>query len=68
MQEKGIEELEALENKAYGGEAAVEWEESKQIMRQALEHEQQDENRSSAWKKLMNLLMQLRKVRLFTRK
>ena len=62
LQEKSIEELEALENKAYGGEAGAEWEESKEIMRQAVEHEQQDENRSSAWKKLMNLLMQLRKV------
>lgn len=62
LQKKSIEELEALENKAYGGEAGAEWEESKEIMRQAVEHEQQDENRSSAWKKLMNLLMQLRKV------
>ncbi len=62
LQEKGIGELEALENKAYEGEAAAEWAESKQIMRQALEHEAQDENKSSAWKKLMNLLMQLRKV------
>lgn len=61
LQEKGIEELEALEIKAYGGEAAAEWEESKEILRQALEHEQQDENKSTAWKKLMNLLMQLRK-------
>lgn len=62
LQGKGIEELEALENKAYGGEAAAEWAESKEIMRQALEHERQDENKSTAWKKLMNLLMQLRKV------
>ena len=64
LQEKGIEELEALENKANGGEDAAEWEESKEIMRQALEHEEQDESKSTAWKKLMNLLMQLRKVRL----
>ena len=63
LKEKRIEELEALEHKAFGGEAAAEWAESKEIMRQALEHEQQDENKSSAWKKLMNLLMQLRKVR-----
>ena len=62
MQGKDIEELEALENKASSGEGATEWEESKEIMRQALEQEQQDENRSTAWKKLMNLLMQLRKV------
>lgn len=64
LQEKGVEEIEALENKAFGGEAAAEWAESKAIMRQALEHEQKDEAKSTAWKKLMNLLMQLRKVRL----
>ena len=63
LQEKRVEELEALEHKAFEGEAAAEWAESKEIMRQALEHEQHDENKSSAWKKLMNLLMQLRKVR-----
>ena len=68
LQEKGIEELEALENKANGGEAVAEWAESKEIMRQALEHEQQDEVKSTAWKKLMNLLMQLRKVSLPTTK
>ena len=62
LQQKGIEELEALENRAYEGNSAAEWAESKEIMRQALEHEQQDENKSTAWKKLMNLLMQLRKV------
>ena len=65
LKDKRIEELEALEHKAFAGEAAAEWAESKEIMRQALEHEQQDENKSSAWKKLMNLLMQLRKVRGF---
>ena len=63
LQEKGIEELEALEqDKACGGEAAAEWAESKEILRQALKHEREDENKTSAWKKLMNLLMQLRKV------
>ena len=62
LQKKGIEELEALENKAYEGNSAAEWAESKEIMRQALEHEQQDDNKNTAWKKLMNLLMQLRKV------
>lgn len=62
LQEKGTEELEALENKACGGETVPEWEESKDIMRKALEHERQEETKSTAWKKLMNLLMQLRKV------
>ncbi|KAI4161329.1 MAG: hypothetical protein LQ342_004996 [Letrouitia transgressa] len=54
---KGVEELEALEKNA--GDAT--WEESKAILKQALEQEQQDESKKSAWRKLMNLLMQLRK-------
>ncbi|KAI9836663.1 MAG: hypothetical protein M1819_001298 [Sarea resinae] len=37
------------------------WEESKEIMRQGLEHEKQDVTKSSGWQKLMNLIMQLRK-------
>lgn len=63
LNSKGIEELEALEATGCGTDAAVEWEESKEILRQALQHEQQDEKKNLAWKKLMNLLMQLRKVR-----
>lgn len=59
-EDKDIEELEALQ-KVPGG-AGHDWEESKAIMRQAIEHEQLDEGRKSAWRKLMNLLMQLRKV------
>ena len=59
-EDKDIEELEALEKKSGG--AGHDWEESKAIMRQAIEQEQLDEGRKSAWKKLMNLLMQLRKV------
>ena len=58
-EQKGMEELEALDKSA--GDAT--WEESKAILKQALEQEQQDESKKSAWKKLMNLLMQLRKVR-----
>lgn len=59
--EKNIKDLEALEN-GRGGTGNAEWEESKAIMRQAIEQEQQDESKKTAWKKLMNLLMQLRKV------
>lgn len=44
------------------GTAGDDWEESKEIMRQAIQQEQQDEAKKSAWRKLMNLLMQLRKV------
>lgn len=62
LQEKGTEEVEALESTAFGGEVAAEWQESKQIMLQALDHERQDETKNPSWKKLMNLLMQLRKV------
>ena len=56
-QGKDLAELEALEQ---DGKAA-DWEESKEILRQAIEAEQQDEGKKSAWRKLMNLLMQLRK-------
>lgn len=57
-----IEDLETMDTTACEPEVAAEWAESKEIMRQAIEHEQQDEKRSSAWQKLMNILMQLRKV------
>lgn len=63
-QHKDLEELEALNKDAdadSGGVAAAEWQESKEILRQAIEAEQQDESKKSAWRKLMNLLMQLRK-------
>lgn len=59
--DKDVKDLEALEN-GRGGTDSAEWEESKAIMRQAIEQEQQDESKKTAWKKLMNLLMQLRKV------
>lgn len=38
-----------------------EWEETEAIMRQALQNEQADSNKRTAWQKLMNLVMQLRK-------
>ena len=59
-EDKKLEELEELEKKGGGGQA--DWEESKEIMRQAIQKEQLDEGKKSAWRKLMNLLMQLRKV------
>ena len=62
-QDKGIEELEALDKGLVGTVAGAEWEESKEIMRQAIKQEKLDNSKSTAWKKLMNLLMQLRKVR-----
>lgn len=37
------------------------WQEQKMLLHQALKQEQQDEGKKTAWKKLMNLLMQLRK-------
>ena len=63
-QNKELEELEALDKGASagtGGAAAAEWQESKEILRQAIVAEQQDDSKKSAWRKLMNLLMQLRK-------
>lgn len=56
-QGKDLEQVAALEKT--GGDAA--WKESREIIQQALEQEQQDESKKGAWKKLMNLLMQLRK-------
>ena len=62
LQSKTLDELEALDKHAGNTAEAAEWQESKEIMRQALEREQEDESKKSAWRKLMNLLMQLRKV------
>ncbi|KAL9125135.1 MAG: hypothetical protein Q9217_005611 [Psora testacea] len=61
LRSKTIEDLEALDKHASESVKAAEWEESKEIMRQALEREQEDESKKPAWRKLMNLLMQLRK-------
>ncbi|KAI9721935.1 MAG: hypothetical protein M1812_001892 [Candelaria pacifica] len=56
---KDLTELESLEKEdCHGGDG---WEESKIIMQQALEQEEEDSSKKSAWRKLMNLLMQLRK-------
>lgn len=60
-QAKDVIKLDALGN-ADGEAVNVEWKESEEIMRKALEQEQLDDRKKSAWKKLMNLLMQLRKV------
>ncbi|KAL8831090.1 MAG: hypothetical protein Q9170_005440 [Blastenia crenularia] len=57
LQGKNMDELQHLEKT--GNQA---WLESKEILQKALEQEQQDESKTAAWKKLMNLLMQLRKV------
>ncbi|KAL8928909.1 MAG: hypothetical protein Q9172_000747 [Xanthocarpia lactea] len=56
-QDTDLEQLASLDQKADG----MAWQESKQIMQQALDAEQQDDTKNGAWKKLMNLLMQLRK-------
>jgi SWI/SNF-related matrix-associated actin-dependent regulator of chromatin subfamily A member 5 len=57
-----IAELEQLELE---GKTGADWEESKEIMRLAIEQENLDEGKKSAFQKLMNLLMQLRKVSLY---
>ena len=61
LKDKGIEELEAMDTSACEPDIRAEWEESKEIMRQAIEQEQENEDKTSAWRKLMNILMQLRK-------
>ena len=60
LKDKDLQDLEKLDTTMVGEEDATKWEESKEIMRQALEKEQA-EGKTTAWKKLMNLLMQLRK-------
>ena len=55
---KDIEELEKVDNAGNVNK----WEESKRIMQQALQQEAKDGSKKSSWQKLMNLLMQLRKV------
>ncbi|KAL8939922.1 MAG: hypothetical protein Q9211_002526 [Gyalolechia sp. 1 TL-2023] len=57
LEGKNIEQLEASDKT---GNAA--WQESRNILQKALQQEEQDEGKKSAWRKLMNLLMQLRKV------
>ena len=63
LDEEAVAKLESLERQAAEGSAtaAVEWEETKDIMRQALSREQVDEKTKGSWRKLMNILMQLRK-------
>lgn len=57
---KSLAELQALDQSAN----STAWSESKAIMQQAIEREQQDDSHKNSWRKLMNLLMQLRKVSL----
>ncbi|KAL8983082.1 MAG: hypothetical protein Q9205_002571 [Flavoplaca limonia] len=52
----GLEQLANSDQRA--GDIA--WQESKEIMQRSLDAEQQDDSKSGSWKKLMNLLMQLR--------
>ncbi|MCJ1283251.1 hypothetical protein MMC26_002579 [Xylographa opegraphella] len=57
-EQAGIEELEKMEKE---GTTAADWEESKEIMRQAIVQEELDQGKKTAFQKLLNLLMQLRK-------
>lgn len=52
----------AHELAAQDGAADDVWAESKEIMEKAMEHEELDDTNTGAWRKLMNLVMQLRKV------
>jgi SWI/SNF-related matrix-associated actin-dependent regulator of chromatin subfamily A member 5 len=57
---KDIKELEMID----ASHNDAKWEDSKDIIKRAIEQEQVDEGKDPAWRKLMNLMMQLRKVRL----
>lgn len=50
-------------NSIQGAQASDLWKESEEIISKALRQEEKQEGNKNAWKKLMNLLMQLRKVR-----
>ncbi|XPS76632.1 hypothetical protein M3J09_008680 [Ascochyta lentis] len=58
-----LQKVKLLETNPDAIEGEGEWEETAQIMRQAIEKEQQNSavTNKSAWQKLMNLVMQLRK-------
>lgn len=64
LMKKEAEALRVLEDEAMVGTDA--WKETKQILKETIQREQNDdlvsEGRKSDWQKLMNLLMQLRKV------
>lgn len=51
-----------VESGSVGPADADGWAESREILKKAIEQESHDTSRSTAWRKLMNLLMQLRKV------
>ncbi|MCJ1314142.1 hypothetical protein MMC25_007822 [Agyrium rufum] len=61
LKNQGSKDLQELEKLQATGNPGADWEESKVIMKQALEREKQEAGTGTAWKKLMNLLMQLRK-------
>lgn len=52
----------AAEAEAFEGMTDGNWAESRAIMKRAVEMEHQSQEKTSDWRKLMNLLMQLRKV------
>ena len=63
LDDQAVAKLDSLEKQAARGSiaAAAEWEETKEIMRQALSRDQTDDKTKGSWRKLMNILMQLRK-------
>ena len=58
---RGVEQSEGSNHVGQTKDVDSIWQEQKTLLRQALEQEEQDESKKTAWKKLMNLLMQLRK-------
>ena len=58
---KTMDEIEAMDTTSCEPGAKAGWEESREILRQAIEQEQEAKHKTSAWRKLMNILMQLRK-------
>ena len=62
LETSNIEQLSRIEAPSENTLQGAQWHESKAIMKQAIEREQADQAKNPAWRKLMNLLLQLRKV------
>ena len=55
---KNLDELEQFD---HDGAAHADWDETKRIMEESLKREATEDKKTSAWQRLMNLLLQLRK-------
>ena len=59
--ESADDQLNGIEGLGKGEDSSSSWQEQKVLLHQALEQEHKNESKKTDWKRLMNLLMQLRK-------